>query len=630
MNLPQAPGIRSRWRGRSVAVVAAALGLRMLTNADAAQVPAIRVGPNVQVSKAHSKWAHYETWVAADPKNPMHLLGSSMVFNPEAAKYESVVYASFDGGATWSKTLRGHAGWMMGDPVTAFGPDGTAYFSALSLHRPGPNQMWVYRSKDAGKTWLPPTRLPFLDRQAIVLDTSDRAFHGRLYLQGTDRGKRTDGKDAPNITLYTSTDNGTTFNPPTRLAIPETGVGLIVGNNVVTSDGTLVLPFAHFAPRPDRRRNEGRTAAIKVTWSTDGGVTLAPPVTVGSFEGIPSSFGAKWIPWVAVDTSNGPFAGRLYVVWLTAIEERMQIALSYSTDKGKSWSAPVSVNDDRARSSASALDSTSSRPGPHHAMPLVAVNDNGVVGVAWYDRRGFAHNFGFYVRFAASFDGGQTFTPSVRVSQQPYAFSARTLLPIDAWGRIQDGELSLDIGPSSYLPAAGDTAGLTVSADGVFHPFWIDNRTGLPQIWTARVSVNGAAVRNGAPELSALDDVTAKLAITLSNVQYDQPARRVTATVTLKNTSSQSVKGPIKLRALEVKCGQGTAVILNADNGLKGAGAIWQIADTLEPGASSAPRVLHFEVVDPLAFSVMRLRYDQGLVNLRAKVYGRIIAGHTK
>jgi hypothetical protein len=41
----------------------------------------------------------------------------------------------------------------------------------------------------------------------------------------------------------------------------------------------------------------------------------------------------------------------------------------------------------------------------------------------------------------------------------------------------------------------GDTAGLAADAAGVFHPVWIDNRTGTHQMWTTSVSVQGRAIR---------------------------------------------------------------------------------------------------------------------------------------
>jgi hypothetical protein len=35
----------------------------------------------------------------------------------------------------------------------------------------------------------------------------------------------------------------------------------------------------------------------------------------------------------------------------------------------------------------------------------------------------------------------------------------------------------------------GDTAGLAADAAGAFRAVWVDNRTGVPQVWTASVTV---------------------------------------------------------------------------------------------------------------------------------------------
>jgi len=34
----------------------------------------------------------------------------------------------------------------------------------------------------------------------------------------------------------------------------------------------------------------------------------------------------------------------------------------------------------------------------------------------------------------------------------------------------------------------GDTAGLAADASGAFHAVWVDNRTGVPQVWTTVVT----------------------------------------------------------------------------------------------------------------------------------------------
>ncbi len=159
---------------------------------------------------------------------------------------------------------------------------------------------------------------------------------------------------------------------------------------------------------------------------------------------------------MAIDRSAGPFRGRIYTVWPDARHDRRtQILISYSKDKGSTWAAPRVVSDD------STAHSEAGRA--NNFMPAVAVNRGGVVGISWYDRRDNPDNIGYWVRFSASLDGGETWLPSARVSTASHVASDDT------------------------RKNSGDTAGLAAGADGVFHPVWIDNRTGIPQMWTATV-----------------------------------------------------------------------------------------------------------------------------------------------
>jgi hypothetical protein len=99
-------------------------------------------------------------------------------------------------------------------------------------------------------------------------------------------------------------------------------------------------------------------------------------------------------------------------------------------------------------------------------MATVAANRDGVVGVLWYDRREASDNLAYHTRFAASFDGGLTFSPSVRVSAAPNV------------GR-SDGQ--------PFVATGGDT-GTDRGRRRRFHAVWIDNRTGVQQVWTAAIT----------------------------------------------------------------------------------------------------------------------------------------------
>jgi len=115
------------------------------------------------------------------------------------------------------------------------------------------------------------------------------------------------------------------------------------------------------------------------------------------------------------------------------------------------------------------------KPGdrPNNFMPMIAVNRKGIVGISWYDRRDNPDNLGYCPRFRASLDGGRTWLPSIRVS------TSANLVNDEKETRFN----------------SGDTTGLTADASGIFHPLWIDNRSGVHQMWTTTVTVPGAGVR---------------------------------------------------------------------------------------------------------------------------------------
>jgi len=102
-------------------------------------------------------------------------------------------------------------------------------------------------------------------------------------------------------------------------------------------------------------------------------------------------------------------------------------------------------------------------------MPEVAVNKDGVDAVSWYYRRGLPdvkgdrhpqYGNGCNTRICLSLDGGDTWQPSVQVNEKPIQ------------ARVHD---------------LRDHAGLTADITGTFHHTWIDDRTGVRQVWTATV-----------------------------------------------------------------------------------------------------------------------------------------------
>jgi hypothetical protein len=498
--MPRNP-LRSSWNMAGAALLALVLSF----GPSAAQ---ITVGTNVQVSVDRSHISHNEIMGRAHPTDSNRMIACSQANDTEAGQRPSSAYLTTDGGKSWQhvSTKVDDAGY--GDPVCFFTRGDTALFVLLGID---PGRTMVYRSVDGGRTWPDSAQFGFIDREYAVHDATGGEYDGRIYVSGT-TGVRPIETDYPRprpsgFHLYRSLDGGRTFLGPTVQVSMMGRYVLAPGPSVVLSDGTLgmLVPVMHswndldFGFRTDEERSN---ATLQFFSSSDGGEKLNPPVTISEYwmdawPWKPKEAGA--VPFMAVDPGSEAFKDRLYVVWSDKRTGHDRIMLSYSADKGKSWSPAKVIQDGPVP-----------LPGGRewdNIHPTVAVNKDGVVGVAWYDRRESPDNVGWHARFTASLDGGETWLPSVRVSEHPSdPGNPDAWLPL-GWGGVGNKNgISLNIAINSYDFSGGDTDEMLVDADGVFHPLWIDNRTGVHQIWTAPVRVGGKVVRNGSEELASLED----------------------------------------------------------------------------------------------------------------------------
>jgi len=600
----------------------------------------INVSKNVQVSLARKDKAHNETLIAADTNNADHLLGVSMALSVGwDAMMHTLVYTSFDRGKTWSLTLDTSAEpGFSGDPACAFGPDGAAYFSAI-FQTPGkPGVLRVYRSKDGGKTWLEPVVVPALrglDRQYIAVDDTNGKYRGQIYVVaqtptytvGNERG-------VLEMTLFRSTDSGASFTMADKRSPSGPRPVFHPGNNVVFSDGTTANIFIEITVGVNDDGTPGTivmypdrpNSAVKMSLSDDGGETLGPAVKISDQYVSWPAFGVSTMPYLAVDRGSKSFKDRLYAIWPDSRSGRSEVLFSYSADRGKTWSKPKTINDDRPFP-----DGTQ---GPDDYLPVVAVNQKGVVGVTWYDRRNSPDNLGWNLRFSASVDGGDTFSPSVLVSE------GSTVHQKDRWivrgksfpAKTSGATMNINLTHAAFTFSAGHTAGLAADAAGTFHPFWVDNRTGVPQIWTSAIDVNGEVIPNGSTSLATLSDLSNNTLIEFSNFNFDAAKNELMVDARVKNTSKETITGPLEVRLITLRSELAQEVILvNSDNGLTGAGAVLDLTNLLpsgrlQPGETSTGKRLTFRFTDfrPLRQGREFKTAYASFVNAEVRVLGKV------
>ncbi len=524
----------------------------------------IQVGENVLVSGDQREAGHSEYFAHADPSDSNRMVVCSMIVDPTRSRLSSGAYLSHDGGATWGMVLndtisRWGTTW---DPACTFGPEGMAYFASLPA-RGDPRIPYVshagtrvFRSADGGRTWSEPVLAPFIDNADLVVDWTDGPYRGRVYAVGLRVQEREGELNRRYVSLIYSADSGESWEGQVDMFLPDAWWLGHVGAPAVHPDGRVVVPTEmrpEFRPPPapttpttwwDRPPPDtAATNFVAVVTVTDGGESIAQPVRVTKTT--PCTLGGgDGPPEIAVDDSGGPFHGRTYIAFTDAGYGRCQIMLSWSDD-GEAWADPLPVDDPRIP-----LDSL----GPDAFMPDLAVNRDGVVGISWLDRREDPLNQEFRQRFTASLDGGESVLPSVAVSEAVHGYATNAGeregyagLGNRARGR-SDGSSWIGVitgGAYRTYEEVGDYVGMMVGPDGRFHPVWVDNRTGMAQLYTAPIEVTGTAKTRAEWNAGLGPEVTDSIAVLVSRSAYDPASCTFDLHVDLLNQWSEPLKLPL-------------------------------------------------------------------------------------
>lgn len=443
---------------RGLFVTAVILGLFVRTAA--AQGVALQVGDDILVSRGPEGKQLIEPHLAAHPSDPDHLLAVGWVY-PEATDQRQpdeeycAVFLSTDGGRTWS----GHDLHSIGcaDPWVTL-TEGEAVLSAMGTHANLPDPDWLgqviaFFSADGGARWH---ETPQSLGRGHDGPRSSAGADGMVYFtSGQSWG---DGGQIPRFTIFVGRARPGIPYVATMDRLVPSNLNLNADGLAVLSDGSLVVTYTDYQRKADGGfRTRAGALERKRTWamiSDDAGESFSLPLLITEACYARPTF-------LAVDTSGGPYQDRLYHV---CVGDGLQsILLMYSADRGEEWSAATPVeppaSQDRAR-----------------RAPQVAVNRDGVVAVAWMDRRDDPSGQCYAPYVTASTDGGRTFGPAVRVADEP---------------SCPDPEKTG--GAGSRWPTGGDYFGLAADAAGRFHVLWPDARTGSFELRTARVTV-GAAI----------------------------------------------------------------------------------------------------------------------------------------
>ena len=349
-----------------------------------------------------------EPYVSVDPSDPLHMVGAWQQdrWNNGGAR-GLVTAASFNGGQSWTlnantkssvctfgTAANGGNYERASDPWVNIAPDGTTYLMSLSVStNPGgfglhPNAMLVMRSDDGGVTWDNPTTL-----------------------------KRDEGTNALND------KNSMTADPL------DADFAYAVWDRIIAPPGELA-PTTAF---------ENTIAGKGPTWftrTTNGGDTWESARVIFDPGARAQTIGNQ----IAV-TGSGDLVNAFDLIHETAQPSGFSIAVIRSEDKGKTWDNRATIVDRHNSFQGIVIDpdnpnTNTRRVRTGDILPEVATDLNSeAVYLVWQDAR-----FGprSSVAFSQSLDGGETWSPTVKINQTPTDISVGNQQAFTPMVRVSD------------------------------------------------------------------------------------------------------------------------------------------------------------------------------------------------
>jgi hypothetical protein len=414
-------------------------------------LPSINIGPNVNVSRQAGN--QNEETIAINPLNPNQLFEVS---NDESSPLTIGLLGAFsnDGGTTWVREL---IGGITGttvppaccDPQVTYDQFGNLYLLYLDGTGMGAD---LLLSTDNGLsfTTLVTIATAFDQPQMAVGPNSIwLAFSDGIGFDVT--GAKVTGFGIANIG---------TFSTPQQLNGSD---GANFGSISVGPSGqvTAVYQNALVGSTTNEIRGNVNLTGIGGTWSESIVITSTNVLAVDkSIPANSNDMGTSAQPILKYDLSTGAFAGRLYLVYSdapTTTSSDVGVFVRFSDDSGVTWSGRIRVNDfDNGVAS--------------HFFPNIVVDPaTGIVAAQWYDTRLDQGNHLFgdtdgipnddaALFVSASFDGGVTWAPNVRVSAG-ISNAADSEPPV------------IGLRPLGF----GDYVHGNAFFNGVFFPVWADN-----------------------------------------------------------------------------------------------------------------------------------------------------------
>ncbi len=404
-----------------------------------------------------------EPYLVVDPDDPQHLVVAWMGFYPGQGMLITT-RASFDGGRSWTPSVRvPHVQniFSSADPVLAFNAAGEVLLGYIDHNPQVPaGGVFLRRSTDGGRSWLEPVKvigveddpgkMP-IDRPWIATDRE------RNWVYVTTLSPAQYSTPPYHPYLIVSKDGGKSFQQWRYLDTAGWLAGSVLrkpmASPCVTADGVFVAVYPSYVPEQFPRLQ------YLFVYSTTNGVSLKYSVAkVGLDPRFPSlARDAKKAHLLRCDPSD---PDHLAFFFLDAPYGHVDVWMMESFDKGKSWSAPIRVND--------------APPQVHRQEDMIwaDLNERGDIVVLWRDRRNAPDS-----TYATDFEIWAAYKPAGAAAFQPNF-------------RVSDAQIRFD---SLYRKGGNDFLSVALVQDTIY-AVWSDARNGWLRVWFKKMTVDGKPI----------------------------------------------------------------------------------------------------------------------------------------
>ncbi|MDQ3019581.1 MAG: T9SS type A sorting domain-containing protein [Bacteroidota bacterium] len=413
--------------------------------------------PNFRIYPSQTN--QIEPAIVRHPTNPDIMFTSAFTIR-QAFKSEGV-YMTTNGGLNWygndtctGSPISNHGG----DPGPIIDKDGR-----LILTHQGGFVIGMYSnySTNLGQTWSANFQIVGNDQDKGSPATDDVAispYYGRTFLVWT-------RFTSPfPIALSYTTNGGANWSSVIQVNNSQPGRQSLGPSMVVGPQGQGYVSWASSILTSPFNED-----CIGFGVSTNGGVNWSVNECAYDCNGIKSSSLQPWgirvngYPSMDLDKTGGARNGWIYIV--TAEKNLLpagtdpDIIFHRSTDGGNTWSAGVRVNQDP-------FDN-----GKIQILPAIRVDENGGVNVVYFDNRNISLDSA-QIYLSRSTNGGSTWND--------YLVSDHRFKPKGIAGAGSGNQ--------------GDNIGMT-SGNNKLWPVWMDDNTGIYQIWTASIDLSSIGIK---------------------------------------------------------------------------------------------------------------------------------------